>query len=48
MDYRCPVLNLQKLNREQRTAHVALLAANGKNGQRGLQVVVSERAHVIS
>ena len=48
MDYRSPVRSLQKLNREQRTAHVALLAADGKNGPRGQQVVVLERAHVIS
>ena len=47
MDYHSPVLNLQKLNTEQRTAHVALLAANGKNGHRGLQAVVLERACVI-
>ena len=48
MDYHSPVLNLQKLNTEQRTANAALLAANGKNGHRGRQAVVLERACVVS
>ena len=48
MDYHSPVLSLQRLNREQRIAHVKLLTANGKNGPRGLQLVVSGRACVIS
>ena len=48
MDCHSLVLNLQKLNTEQRPAHVALLAANGKNGHRGLQAVVLERACVVS
>lgn len=48
MGYRSPALNLQKVNIKQPTAHVALLAANGKNGHRGPQLVVSEHARVIS
>ena len=47
MACRNPALSRLKLNREQPTAHVALLAAHGKNGPHGPRPVESECARVI-
>ena len=47
MACRKTALSLQKLNIEQPTAHVALLAAPGRNGLRGPHPVGWERARVV-
>ena len=48
MDYHSRARSRQKLNTEQPTANVAPSAVNGKNGPRGPQAVVLERARVMS